>query len=165
MERRVPRLTLVTQNIDSLHQRAGSREVIELHGNLGRVRCSREGVLVAEFPDTESVPGCPRCGAPLRPDVVWFGERLPVQALERAWAAALDCDVFLSVGTSNLVEPAASLPWIAAERGALVAVVNPSDQGQRAGSRIHHLAGPAGRVLPALQSAAWPESGPLGRPG
>lgn len=111
------------------------------------------------------MPCCPRCGAYLRPDVVWFGELLPVPALERAWAAAEDCDLFLSIGTSNLVEPAASLPWIAAARGGRVAVVNPSPEGQRTGPRIHHLAGPAGRVLPALLHAAWPESGAAPPPG
>ena len=76
--------------------------------------------------------------------------------LERAREAAAACDVFLSVGTSNLVEPAASLPWLAASHGATVLVVNPTMEGQRRGPRIHHLAGPAGTVLPELLREAWP---------
>jgi NAD-dependent protein deacetylase/lipoamidase len=157
LEDRVDRFTLITQNIDALHLRAGNRDVIELHGNIARVRCSVENVVVTEFEDGDTVPTCPGCGAYLRPDVVWFGELLPMPALERAWAAARDADLFLSVGTSNLVEPAASLPWIAARSGARVVVVNPSDEGQQRGPKIHHLAGPAGQVLPALLAAAWPD--------
>ena len=79
-------------------------------------------------------PRCGGCGAFLRPDVVWFGEQLPEKALNQAWAAVYDCDVFLTVGTSNLVEPAASLPWLAAAQGAIVGVINTSMEGQRTGS-------------------------------
>jgi NAD-dependent deacetylase len=88
--------------------------------------------------------------------VVWFGEILPPEALRAAELAARNCDLLLSVGTSNLVEPAASLPWRAAAAGAEVAVVNVSMEGQRLGPGIHHLIGPAGQLLPALVSAAWP---------
>jgi NAD-dependent deacetylase len=105
---------------------------------------------------SELVPRCSACGGLLRPDVVWFGESLPRTALETAIAAARECDVFLSVGTSNLVEPAASLPWVAAATGALVAVINPSMEGQRRGAGVVHLAGKAGERLPALLAAAWP---------
>ena len=157
LARKVPQLTLITQNVDGLHARAGSPEVVELHGNLSRVKCFARHHPVADFPDTEAVPACPTCGSPLRPDVVWFGELLPEAALRRAQAAARGCDLFLSVGTSNLVEPAASLPWVAAQRGAPVLVVNPSTHGQRTGPGVHHLTGPAGRVLPELLQAAWPE--------
>jgi NAD-dependent deacetylase len=154
---RVTRCTLITQNIDGLHQRAGSAGVVELHGNILRSRCSREGVVVEDPSSPERPPPCPRCGAPLRPDVVWFGEILPFDALAAAESAARECDVFLSVGTSNLVYPAAGLPWIAASRGAMVVVVNMTAEGQRHGPTIHHLIGPAGVVLPALVAAAWPE--------
>ena len=157
LARRVPELTLITQNVDGLHARAGSREVIELHGNITRVKCFEGEHQATDFTDSEKVPLCARCGSLLRPDIVWFGELLPVEALRRAQAAARSCDLFLSVGTSNLVEPAASLPWLAAATGASVVVVNPSSEGQRSGSRIHHLAGPAGVVLPALLREAWPE--------
>ena len=90
--------------------------------------------------------------------MVWFGEQLPEKALNQAWAAVYDCDVFLAVGTSNLVEPAASLPWLAAAQGAMVGVVNTSMEGQRSGVGIHHLTGPAGQVLPELVREAWPEA-------
>ena len=153
----MPQLTLITQNVDGLHARAGSPDVVELHGNITRVKCSVEMVTVDTYPDTERVPPCPRCGAALRPDVVWFGEVLPASAVERAWDAAAQCDLFLSIGTSNLVEPAASLPWVAASRGALVGVVNTTVEGQRHGARIHHVAGKSGDVIPALLDAAWPD--------
>lgn len=154
---RAPRLTLVTQNVDELHQRAGSRDVLELHGSIMRARCTREGTVVRDWVERDDgPPPCPRCGAPLRPDVVWFGESLPPGAVETAWEAARACDLFLSVGTSNVVQPAASLPWIAARAGATVLVVNLSDEGQERGPRIHHLLGRAGDVLPRLMDAAWP---------
>lgn len=156
LERLVPRVTLITQNIDGLHARAGSSDVVELHGNIARVKCAGAGHLAADYEDGERAPRCPRCGDLLRPDVVWFGELLPPAAVERAWEAARSCDIFLSVGTSNLVEPAASLPWIAAARGTPVLVINTTAEGQRSGPTIHHLLGPAGAVLPALLEAAWP---------
>ncbi|MEZ4588314.1 MAG: NAD-dependent deacylase [Gemmatimonadales bacterium] len=165
LERRVPSMTLVTQNIDGLHLRAGHRDVIELHGNIGRVRCSVEGTVVERFEDGDRAPGCPTCGAPLRPDVIWFGELLPRAALERAWAAALSADLFLSIGTSNIVEPAASLPWAAAQSGARVVVINTTSEGQRRGPGIRHLVGPAGEVLPALVRAAWPRGSTPEAPG
>lgn len=157
LEALVPRLTLLTQNVDGLHGRAGSRTIVELHGNILRARCTEDGALVPyEQLGGDTVPRCADCGALLRPDVVWFGEQLPRAALETAFAAARECEVFLSVGTSNLVEPAASLPWIAAAAGAMVAVINPSMEGQRTGANIFHLAGKAGEQLPALLAAAWP---------
>lgn len=166
LEDLVPRFTLITQNVDGLHRRAGSRTVVELHGDITRVRCSREGAAADEWvepPVGAEPPKCSGCGAYLRPDVVWFGEALPEKALHRAWAAAYDCDVFLAVGTSNLVEPAASLPWLAAAQGATVAVVNTTMEGQRRGTGIHHLTGAAGEVLPSLLESVWPSSGGVGR--
>jgi NAD-dependent deacetylase len=167
LEELAPRVTLITQNVDGLHRRAGSRTVIELHGDITRVRCSHEGVPVEtwiEPPPGGPPPRCEGCGAYLRPDVVWFGESLSEEALHRAWAAVDDCDMFLSVGTSNLVEPAASLPWLAAGHGASVLVVNTTMDGQRQGTGIHHLTGAAGRVLPRLIDAAWPSEGVLRGP-
>jgi NAD-dependent deacetylase len=164
LENLVPRLTLITQNVDGLHRRAGSRGVVELHGDITRVRCSREGTPVEgwEEPESGEPPRCDQCGAFLRPDVVWFGESLPENGLRLARSAAGDCDFFLSVGTSNLVEPAAALPWSAARSGAMVAVVNTSMTGQRSGPGIHHLDGKAAEVLPGLLKAAWPARGPPG---
>ena len=94
---------LFTQNVDDLHQRAGSRNVIELHGNIARIKCSREDRVVASWLPTRQVPPpCPHCGAPLRPDVVWFGEILPAENLEAAMRAARDCDLLFSIGTLPL---------------------------------------------------------------
>lgn len=151
----VPRLTLVTQNVDGLHQRAGSRDVIELHGNIMRTKCSAENRVVADWRDTGTVPpSCPDCRAPLRPDVVWFGEALPVHELNRAHAAAVECDVFLAVGTSGIVHPAAGLPLLAHAQGAHVVVVNPdTDVPLLSLPGVIHLAGSAAAVLPALVAA------------
>jgi NAD-dependent deacetylase len=148
LERRFATFTLVTQNIDSLHQRAGSREVVELHGNITRVKCSLEQRVVSDFAEGESPPRCP-CGAYLRPDVVWFGEMLPADALARAEDAAEHCDVFLSIGTSAQVYPAAELPLRALSAGATVVEINP----ERTALTRHvqfALQGPAGEVLPRL---------------
>jgi NAD-dependent deacetylase len=166
LEERVPRVTLITQNVDGLHRRAGSRGVVELHGDITRARCSAEGTLVEwweEPPEGRGPPKCERCGAYLRPDVIWFGESLPESLVHLALAAAYDCDLFLAVGTANLVEPAASLPWVAAAQGTTVGVINTSMEGQRQGHGIHHLTGPAGEVLPELLETAWPGSGGVGR--
>ncbi len=155
-EQRVPGFTLITQNVDGLHQEAGSRNIVELHGSLRRSRCVREDA-ARPWPDTRDLPPpCPECGALLRPDVVWFGESLPPAALAEAVCAAETCDVLLSIGTSGVVEPAASLPRLAAQKGAVVVFVNPdAPEGMTRGS--HLLRGPAGDVLPALLYAAWPE--------
>ncbi len=159
LERRVPRLTLITQNVDGLHQRAGSRAVVELHGNINRAKCFREGMVVEAWEDAgQSPPACPHCGGPLRPDVVWFGEALPLDALQAAVEATETCQIFFSIGTSGLVEPAASLAYAALKRGALAVEINPAATPLT--ERAVHLRGPAGQVLPALVQAAWPlESG------
>lgn len=153
LERRIPEFLLITQNVDGLHAAAGSRRMVELHGNIRRVKCSREGRIVESWDDNVRPPPCPHCGAPLRPDVVWFGEMLPDAAFAEAADAARNCEVFLSVGTSNLVEPAASLTWMAHRHGAHVIVVNTSMEGQQHGPGIVHLTGAAGTILPALLAA------------
>ena len=144
----VPRLTLVTQNVDGMHQRAGSTDVIEFHGNLFSNRCSADGRIV-QATDDEPVPSCPECGNYLRPGVVWFGEAIPEDALHTSFAAAADCCVFLSVGTSALVYPAAGLADVARETGAFTIEVNPSPTGQSE-SYSASLRGNAGKVLPQL---------------
>ena len=128
MERRVEAFTLITQNVDGLHQRAGSRRVVELHGSIWRLRCTLECGPAWEdhrVPLDPLPPVCPRCGAPARPDVVWFGESLPEAALEAALVAVERCRLMLVIGTSALVQPAASLPLLALERGAHVVEINP----------------------------------------
>jgi len=144
----VPRLTLVTQNVDGMHQRAGSRDVIEFHGNIFINRCFGDGRIVEAAGD-DGVPSCPDCGANVRPGVVWFGEAIPEDALRASFAAAGDCDVFLSVGTSALVYPAAGLADIAIAAGAMTIEVNPHPTGQSE-SYTASLRGNAGVVLPKL---------------
>lgn len=152
LQERFESFTLVTQNVDGLHQRAGSASVIELHGNINRTVCSRERTVVAEHAGDEKPPRCPSCGAYLRPDVVWFGEMLPAGAIEAASDASRCCDLFLSVGTSGLVYPAAGLPYAAAEGGAMVVEINPDRTPLSSGA---HFAprGTAGAVLPELVKA------------
>jgi NAD-dependent deacetylase len=144
----VPRLTLVTQNVDGMHQRAGSPDVIEFHGNIFTNRCFADGRIV-EAEGDDGVPTCPDCGAHVRPGVVWFGEAIPEDALHAAFAAATDCDVFLSIGTSALVYPAAGLGDVAREAGAVTIEVNPSPTGQ-SDAYTASLRGNAGDVLPKL---------------
>jgi NAD-dependent deacetylase len=143
---------VVTQNIDGLHLLAGSPDVIELHGNLQRNKCSREGVVLQRAQARTASNGmlsCPRCGAYLRPDVVWFGEALPRDALARAFQEATQCDAFLSIGTSGLVEPAASLPRFAKRAGAFLIEINPEETPLSAIADVV-LRGKSGEVLPEL---------------
>lgn len=149
-QERFDSFTLITQNVDGLHARAGSRDVIELHGSIATTLCFDERTPVTDFVDDgQTSPRCPRCGALLRPGVVWFGESLPPAALQRAEQAAASCDVMLSIGTSSLVQPAAGLPLVAKRRGALLIEVNPSPTPLTPhADRV--LSGPAGQVLPQL---------------
>lgn len=151
LARLVTNFTLVTQNVDGLHQRAGSSDVIELHGNLLRNRCFACACDVSGADLTVRSPRCPACGDRIRPDVVWFGEQLPLVALERATEAANGCDVFLSIGTASLVWPAAGLADIAALNGATLVEVNPEPT--TLSTRCdHRIADRASRALPALVS-------------
>jgi NAD-dependent deacetylase len=141
---------LVTQNVDGLHAAAGSRSMVELHGNIRRVKCFDRGHPASRWPEGgNGPPPCALCGSPLRPDVVWFGEALPQAALAAAVEAASDCDLLLSIGTSGSVEPAASLAYAALENGARVIEVNPHPTAlaQRAWTAFP---GKAAEVLPRL---------------
>ncbi len=151
MQRRAPgRFTLVTQNTDGLHERAGSQDVVKLHGDIWVLRCIKCG---REDRD-EQVPMDPlpplcRCGGILRPGVVWFGEMLPTEPWERAMDAAGRADVFMVIGTSALVHPAAGLVQVASQSGARVAIVNPDPTPADALAEWI-LRGPAGEILPRL---------------
>lgn len=154
---RVPKLTLVTQNVDDLHERAGSRDVIHLHGSLHAPRCfacARPHTLT-ETPEEPAEgrrlepPRCRHCNGLVRPGVVWFGEMLPEAALQAAFDAAGACDLLLSIGTSGVVQPAASIPRVALQAGATVVHVNPQPAGHD-GRREFSLTGAAGQVLPEL---------------
>ncbi len=164
LERRVS-ATLVTQNVDDLHERAGSTATIHLHGRLDAPRCFGCGHRHAmpDAPPDEpeggrrlDPPRCGRCGGLVRPGVVWFGESLPGAEWERAATAAATCDAMLVVGTSGLVHPAAGLPDLAAANGASIVEVNPRPVLDQPGAI--RLVGAAGVVLPALAEAAWPSA-------
>jgi NAD-dependent deacetylase len=145
----VPTLTVVTQNIDSLHQRAGSRDVIELHGHLREFRCDSCGHHVA-WNSAPGVPSCSKCRGMLRPCVVMFYENLPDDALRSARAAAEQADVLLSIGTSNQVWPAAELPQVTLSAGGSVVIVNPDMEGQPIHRKVIGIPGLAGAILPEL---------------
>lgn len=149
IEKRLDTFTLITQNVDGLHRAAGSRNLHALHGDVRRTVCSRERLPMDEGGGDDHPPRCPRCGAPGRPDVVWFGEALPADALQAAFEAARTSELFFSIGTSTAVEPAASLPWVALEAGATVVEINP-ERTALSGHAHYALAGPAGKILDRL---------------
>jgi NAD-dependent deacetylase len=170
LEALVPDLTVVTQNIDGLHQLAGSAHVVELHGSIRRVRCIDCGLPGshparadgAEDPEDAGAaerdpPPCAACGSHLRPDVVWFGEMLPRDATDAAWDLAGRCDVLLVVGTSGMVWPAAELPYVARRGGARVVEINPQPS-EVTGVADIFLQGPAGEILPRLVGMALERS-------
>ncbi len=128
-ERTFPLVSLITQNVDGLHQRAGSKNIIELHGNIWKVRCVSCGKeeMNYEAPLKEIPPRCDDCGGLLRPGVVWFGEALPYDALQNAYEIAKRSKVFIVVGTSCQVFPAAELPFVAKEKGAKIIEINPEE--------------------------------------
>lgn len=153
LERLMSQLTLITQNVDGLHQQAGSLRLIELHGNIHRNRCSAEQRIVdVKAKGTTRPPRCPSCGARVRPDVVWFGEPISAHALLTANAAAAACDLFLSVGTSSIVQPAAGLAHLARSAGAVIAEINPHETALSPDADFT-LRGPAGSIMPALVAA------------
>ena len=155
MESHVPDFTLITQNVDNLHRMAGGQNVLELHGNIQRVRCADCYTFTETWDDdSESVPRCRECGGLLRPDVVWFGEALPRDELEAAVTAARACQVFLSIGTSGVVQPAASLAYAAHNRGAILVEVN-TEPTALTPKADFFLQGKSGEILPELVKAIW----------
>ena len=142
---------LITQNVDGLHEKAGSKRVIPIHGNIWEVRCSDPscGWKKVDRGELEALPRCPVCGGLARPGVVWFGEALPAEALDQVERILEGCDLFLVAGTSGVVQPAASFAWAARRRGAKVIEVNlePTPLTEAAHLAFH---GPAGEILPAL---------------
>ncbi|VVP39165.1 NAD-dependent protein deacylase [Pseudomonas fluorescens] len=160
---RVPKLTVVTQNVDDLLERVGCPDVLHLHGSLGSPRCFAcarrykfKGDQLDEREEGGSIepPRCLRCNGKVRPGVVWFGESLPDDVWRRAVTAAKDCDLLLSVGTSGVVQPAAELPRIALQHGARVVHINVQPE-EVAGAREFSLLGRAAEVLPRLVEQAF----------
>ncbi len=146
----IPRLTLITQNVDRLHHRAGSEAVIELHGNLAEIRCVSCGWRKdAGLDPLPPLPKCESCGALARPCVVWFGEALPPSAFHEASQAAIDADVFLVIGTSAAVYPAAGLASLASRVGRRVVEINlePTHLSELVDIGLY---GPSGEILPTL---------------
>jgi NAD-dependent deacetylase len=150
LEQTVPDFTLVTQNVDGLHHRAGSKNVIEVHGNLWRVQCTVCDQIYTDMSvDMGHRPLCKDCGGLLRPDVVWFGESLDGRLLNRAEEAARTCDVLLVIGTSGIVYPVAFLPVLAKDGGAFVAEINMEETPVSPGLDLTIL-GKAGDIVPLL---------------
>lgn len=154
LERCVEQFTLTTQNVDGLHQRAGSQQVLELHGSIARVKCADTGrILKGDTPACDTPPPLhPETGGMLRPDVVWFGEPLPADTLYESAQAAIECDVYFTIGTSALVYPAAGLPIEAARAGVPVVEINP-EKTPFTEFAAFSLRGKAGEVLPAIVDA------------
>lgn len=148
-QQRFSEFTLVTQNVDGLHQLAGSKDVVELHGNIWRARCIACHSVYEISRDGRRPEACPDCGSALRPDIVLFGEMLPAGAFERAAAAAADCELCFVIGTSSLVYPAAGLPEIVSASGGYVVEVNP-ERTPLSDLCDEMLMGKAGEVLPVL---------------
>jgi NAD-dependent deacetylase len=151
MEKLVKEFTLITQNIDNLHYRAGNKQVLELHGNIERSYCVDCGKFVEniEVAAEKILPRCLSCNGLIRPDVVWFGEMLPEGVFETAAKAARQCELFFAIGTSAVVYPAAGLPMTAKNEGAYIVEVNTER------TEISHivnetLIGKAGEVLPQI---------------
>jgi NAD-dependent deacetylase len=152
MEKRAPEFFLITQNVDGLHERAGSRRVVELHGNIHRFRCFENNCASDNFDVDQQ--RCRSCGGHLRPDVVWFGEMLPIDAIEAAVTGAENCDVFFSIGTSSVVYPAADLWRRAKDNGAIVIEIN-KDPTPLTPLADHSFLGQAGDILPTLVDQIW----------
>ncbi len=156
LERSFPGLTIITQNVDDLHEAAGSGHVVRLHGLLDANRCSANCrgnptpvELGTDDPDVSGPPPCPYCGAPVRPDVVWFDELLPSAALNTADRAIAQADLMLIVGTSGVVYPAAEMPVAAQRHGARLIEVNPLESTLTPIVDIW-LPGASGETLPRL---------------
>lgn len=148
IEKLISECTVITQNVDGLHQTAGTGNVIELHGNIMRNKCFEEDRVVRSWDDRTVPPTC-SCGSPIRPDVVWFGEPLPAALLERAFTVSRASDVMMVVGTSGFVQPAASLPVVALQSGAWIVQVNIEPTPLSAEVHVF-IEGKSGLVLPYI---------------
>jgi len=157
MEKLVPNFHLITQNVDNLHRIAGSQNIIEFHGNIFQTKCSYEDIIIESWPETRDIPPrCPRCNHFLRPNVVWFGESIPQQAITSAINCIQNCEVFFSIGTSSLVEPSASLPLTARLQGSVIIEIN-LEHTPMTYLADFVLKGPSGKILPGLIANIWPQ--------
>jgi NAD-dependent deacetylase len=154
-ERLLPSVAVLTQNIDGLHQRAGTMKIYELHGNLWRVRCDRCRVREAGVESPRTRLRCEGCGGWWRPDIVWFGDHLDPAVLANAQDLLQRCDLLVSVGTSAVVHPAALLPQIALANGATCVEINPEST-PASDLYQHHMRGPATAMLAELAEGLEP---------
>ncbi len=146
-------VAVITQNVDGLHEAAGSRDVVEIHGSLKKARCTSCSLVfpldkAGKTPD--GLPACPECGRLARPDVVWFGEMIPEEALQRAFDLSASAQLFFVVGTSAVVHPAALLPSVASRAGALIVEVNPEETPVSSMARFV-FRNRAGQAMPVIQ--------------
>lgn len=155
MEQLFSQFHIITQNIDGLHQKAGSKNVVEIHGNIMHNYCidCKKTYNANEFDDIyehtkDHIPKC-QCGGLIRPDVVWFGEQLPKDALEKAFQLSEEADLFFSIGTSAFVRPASDLPIVALQNGAFLIEINPNKTGLTSYTHMNVL-GKSGEVLPKI---------------
>lgn len=151
MESAIEHFTLITQNVDDLHRQAGSKRILELHGNINRNKCAE---CETPFPDEieidpANLPNCTACGGKIRPDVVWFGEMLPAQTIDEAFIEAEQCHIFLTIGTSAVVQPAASLPLVAKRHGASLVEIN-TERTALSDYADFYFQGKSGEILPEL---------------
>lgn len=147
----LPNARIVTQNIDGMHQRAGSKEVIELHGSLWRLRCQSCGFRKEDYGERFETTRC-KCGDSLRPDIIWFGDMLDAVVMSKAAEAIRNCDLFISIGTSGTVWPAAGFPDKARKNGAYCIEINPEPSESTSYDLVFER--PAGEVLPELFSVS-----------
>jgi NAD-dependent deacetylase len=160
LEQRFPDLRVITQNVDDLHEQAGSSHVIHLHGNIAQSKCFFDCQSVPTLVDISTItwdvesgpPPCPHCGRHLRPNVVWFGEMLPLDQLEAAKVASVECDVMMVIGTSGLVTPAADLPFYAKRSGAQIIEINP-DHSMITRIADVKVSAPSGEAMPKILEA------------
>jgi NAD-dependent deacetylase len=153
-EEHYPKFTLVTQNVDGLHKQAGTKNILEIHGCIWRVRCMKCGIEYENFDVPIKIPPLCQCGGMLRPGVVWFGESLPQDILSKTFIAIESCDLFFVIGTSAIVQPAASFPIMAKENGAYVVEIN-MDSTPLSNYVDLTLHGPSGKILQELERRIW----------
>lgn len=160
LQRRFPHLRIITQNVDDLHEQAGSTDIIRLHGSIARNKCFFDcqgaptlvDVGQITWDKTSGPPPCPHCGRWVRPDVIWFGEMLPPDSVQRARELLAKTDVMLAIGTSGLVSPAAEMPLWAQQNGAFLIEINPDDGALTPYADLK-LQAPSGEVLPRIVQA------------
>ena len=152
MEKYFDDFTIITQNVDGLHERAGSKNVLELHGNIFKARCTEENTITDFVLSDDPLPKCKNCGSLIRPHVVWFGESLDPRVLDKSFTLSSETDLFIVIGTSALVQPAAMLPLVAVESGVPVIEINLEETPISQYMTVS-IQGKAGEILPKI----WPK--------